>query len=140
MKKNTTRNRRQAYSIGLRGSPAFTFLFKLGSVIGGGRLPIRVPPVFISVCAEKKRKYVTPLEPQSRLGDKPLEIRAVYPQNGTAVLKGLSIMRHPDEILYSCVRSRPKRAIALIETDFQRNRVNRPARHGGQGVLICCLT
>ena len=33
--------------------------------------------------------YLTPLEPQSRLGDKLLEIWAVCPQNGTAVLKGL---------------------------------------------------
>ena len=32
---------------------------------------------------------LTPLEPQSRLGTKLLEIRLVCPQNGTAVLKGL---------------------------------------------------
>ena len=32
---------------------------------------------------------LTPLEPQSRFGDKPLEISMVCPQNGTAVLKGL---------------------------------------------------
>ena len=34
--------------------------------------------------------YLTPLETQSRFGDKLLEIRLVCPQNGTAVLKGLS--------------------------------------------------
>ena len=33
---------------------------------------------------------LTPLEPQSRFGDKVLEIRVNCPQNGTAVLKGLS--------------------------------------------------
>ena len=32
---------------------------------------------------------LTPLEPQSRFGDKLLEIRVECPQNGTAVLKGL---------------------------------------------------
>ena len=32
---------------------------------------------------------LTPLEPQSRFGDKVLEIRVDCPQNGTAVLKGL---------------------------------------------------
>ena len=32
---------------------------------------------------------LTPLEPQSRFGDKLLEIRLVCPQNGTALLKGL---------------------------------------------------
>ena len=31
-----------------------------------------------------------PLEPQSRLGDKPVKIQVVCPQNGTAALKGLS--------------------------------------------------
>ena len=31
---------------------------------------------------------LTPLEPQSRFGDKLLEIRVVCPQSGTAVLKG----------------------------------------------------
>ena len=34
---------------------------------------------------------LTPLEPQSRFGDKLLEVREVCPQNGTAVLKGLTI-------------------------------------------------
>ena len=33
---------------------------------------------------------LTPLEPQSRFGDKLLDIRLVCPQNGTAVLKGSS--------------------------------------------------
>ena len=32
---------------------------------------------------------VSLLEPQSRFGDKPLKFRAICPQNGTAVLKGL---------------------------------------------------
>ena len=36
---------------------------------------------------------LTPLEPQSRVGDKLLEVRMVCPQNGTAVLKGLSATR-----------------------------------------------
>ena len=30
----------------------------------------------------------TPLEPQSRCGDKPLEFQVICPQNGAAVLKG----------------------------------------------------
>ena len=33
---------------------------------------------------------LTLLEPQSRFGDKPLKLQVVCPQNGTAVLKGLS--------------------------------------------------
>ena len=37
---------------------------------------------------------VNPLEPQSRFGDKVLEIRADCPQNGTAVLKGLRERQH----------------------------------------------
>ena len=32
-------------------------------------------------------RYLTPLEPRSRFGDKPLKFQAIYPQNGTAVLK-----------------------------------------------------
>ena len=36
-----------------------------------------------------KALKLRPLEPQSRFGDKLLEIRVVCPQNGTAVLKGL---------------------------------------------------
>ena len=32
----------------------------------------------------------TPLEPQSRFGDKPLKFQVVCPQNGTAVLQGLT--------------------------------------------------
>ena len=36
------------------------------------------------------RGFLTPLEPQSRLGTKLLEIWLVCPQNGTAVLKGLT--------------------------------------------------
>ena len=35
---------------------------------------------------------LTPLEPQSRFGDKLLEIRLVCPQNGASVLKGLNIL------------------------------------------------
>ena len=34
---------------------------------------------------------LTPLEPQSRFGDKPLKYQVVCPQNGTAVLKGLRL-------------------------------------------------
>ena len=34
---------------------------------------------------------LTPLGPQSRFGDKLLEICLVCPQNGTAVLKGLTV-------------------------------------------------
>ena len=34
-------------------------------------------------------RLLTPLEPQSRFGDKPLGFQVVCPQNGTAVLKGL---------------------------------------------------
>ena len=34
---------------------------------------------------------LTPLEPQSRCGDKPLKFQVVWPQNGTAVLKGLTV-------------------------------------------------
>ena len=33
---------------------------------------------------------LTPLEPQSRCGDKPLKFQVVCPQNGTAVLEGLT--------------------------------------------------
>ena len=33
---------------------------------------------------------LTPLEPQSRFGDKPVKFQIVCPQNGTAVLKGLT--------------------------------------------------
>ena len=33
---------------------------------------------------------LTPLEPESRFGDKPLKFQVVCPQNGTAVLKGLN--------------------------------------------------
>ena len=36
------------------------------------------------------RDALTPLEPQSRFGDKPLKFQVVCPQNGTAVLKGLN--------------------------------------------------
>ena len=36
---------------------------------------------------------LTPLEPQSRFGGKPLKLQVVCPQNGTAVLKGLSLNR-----------------------------------------------
>ena len=32
---------------------------------------------------------LTPLEPQSRFGDKPVNFQVVCPQNGTAALKGL---------------------------------------------------
>ena len=32
---------------------------------------------------------LTPLEPQSRFGDKPVKLYVICPQNGTAVLKGL---------------------------------------------------
>ena len=35
-------------------------------------------------------KFLTLLEPQSRFGDKPLKFQVVCPQNGTAILKGLS--------------------------------------------------
>ena len=38
----------------------------------------------------KFRAVLTPLEPQSRFGDKLLENLMVCPQNGTAVLKGLN--------------------------------------------------
>ena len=34
----------------------------------------------------------TLLEPQSRFGDKPVKFQVVCPQNGTAVLKGLSLL------------------------------------------------
>ena len=34
--------------------------------------------------------FLTPLGPQSRFGDKLLEIGVVCPQNGTAVLNGLN--------------------------------------------------
>ena len=33
---------------------------------------------------------LTLLQPQSRFGDKPLKFQVVCPQNGTAVLKGLT--------------------------------------------------
>ena len=39
---------------------------------------------------------LTPLEPQSRFGDKLLEIKLVCPQNGTAVLKGWSVLYFND--------------------------------------------
>ena len=34
--------------------------------------------------------FLTLLEPQSRFGGKPLKLQVVYPQNGTAVLTGLT--------------------------------------------------
>ena len=43
----------------------------------------------VDVAAERGDFFITPLEPQSRFGDKLLEIWQVCPQNGTAVLKGL---------------------------------------------------
>ena len=36
-------------------------------------------------------RMLTPLEPQSRFGDKPVKFEVVCPQNGTAVLKGLRL-------------------------------------------------
>ena len=39
-------------------------------------------------------RTATPLEPQSRFGDKLLDIWMVCPQNGTAVLKGLMWRQH----------------------------------------------
>ena len=39
----------------------------------------------------QRQGVLTPLEPQSRFGDKVLEIRVECPQNGTAVLKGLTL-------------------------------------------------
>ena len=36
------------------------------------------------------RRVITPLGPQSRFGDEALEFHVVCPQNGTAVLKGLT--------------------------------------------------
>ena len=39
-----------------------------------------------------RRLCLTPLEPQSRFGDKLLEHWVVCPQNGTAVLKGLIVV------------------------------------------------
>ena len=39
----------------------------------------------------RMRSYLTPLEPQSRFGDKLLEIWIVFPENGTAVLKELKV-------------------------------------------------
>ena len=49
-------------------------------------------------CTRYQRNYrmislgsiLTLLEPQFRFGDKPLKFQVVYPQNGTAVLKGLT--------------------------------------------------
>ena len=38
---------------------------------------------------------LTLLEPQSRFGDKLVKFRIVCPQNGTAVLKGLSVKKRP---------------------------------------------
>ena len=41
-------------------------------------------------CPSTSRKNaLTPLEPQSRFGDKLPQFQVVCPQNGTAVLKGL---------------------------------------------------
>ena len=41
-------------------------------------------------CRRWRQSYLTLLEPQSRIGDKPLNFHVVCPQNGTAVLKGLA--------------------------------------------------
>ena len=40
--------------------------------------------------AELADFQLTLLEPQSRCGDKPLKFQVICPQNGTAVLKGLT--------------------------------------------------
>ena len=39
--------------------------------------------------ADLAKRDSTLLEPQSRFGDKPVKFQVVFPQNGTAVLKGL---------------------------------------------------
>ena len=46
--------------------------------------------------------YETLLEPQYRVGDEPLKLQVVHPQNGTAVLKGLKRpKRQTRTIIYS---------------------------------------
>ena len=37
--------------------------------------------------------FLTLLEPQSRFGDKPVKFQVVCPQNGTEVLKGLTVTK-----------------------------------------------
>ena len=39
-------------------------------------------------------RVLTLVEPQSHFGDKPVKFQVVCPQNGTAVLKGLSAQEH----------------------------------------------
>ena len=59
-------------------------------------------------CGEKKcgtqintwRCLLSLLEPQSRFGDKPFKFQLVYPQNGTAVLKGLRLARGEKNGMY----------------------------------------
>ena len=51
-----------------------------------------VPPRYLPVPLSVR---LTPLQPQSDCGDKPLRFQVVCPQNGTAILKGLSTNRVP---------------------------------------------
>ena len=61
-----------------------------------GRTPPRHTPYLWSSYVQQQyfgasMYALTLLEPQSRFGDKPLKFQVVYPQNGTAILKGLSV-------------------------------------------------
>ena len=61
--------------------------------MGVNRVGWKEVTVLISVvCAVVKAEGLypwTPLEPQFRFGDKPVNFQVVCPQNGRAVLKGL---------------------------------------------------
>ena len=46
------------------------------------------------------QQFLTLLEPQSAFGDKLLNFQVVCPQNGTAVLKGLTISDDPGRVFY----------------------------------------
>ena len=43
--------------------------------------------------SENQKAALTLLEPQSRFGSKPVKFQIVCPQNGTAVLKGLTSVK-----------------------------------------------
>ena len=86
-------------------------------------------PSLLSACKQINVDYtrqssLTLFEPQSRFGDKPVKFQVVCPQNGTAVLKGLTILLGEticnSQILFqrSCVVTDPRgvQSMTTVET------------------------
>ena len=46
--------------------------------------------IYQNIGSSMYQNVLTLLEPQSRFGDKPVKLEVICPQNGTAVLKGLT--------------------------------------------------